>query len=105
MPPGQDSDQNRPEDHQAGVVTAAQPAHRRKSLASDPWEVLFRVLTFLMSDAAVPSSPCGMRAQTKSQFRGKVTDMHSWCQKSSYSFTDSFSTLSLHSAPGGGPRW
>ena len=60
---------------------------------SDPWEVLLGVLTFLMSDAAVPSRPCGVRAQAKSQFRGKVTDMHSWCQKSSYSFTDSFSTL------------
>lgn len=57
---------------------------------SDPWEVLFRVLTFLMSDAAVPSSPCGVSAQTISQFRGKVRDMHSWCQKSSYSFIDSF---------------
>ena len=49
-----------------------------------PWEVLFRVLTFLMSDAAVPSSPCGVRAQIISQFRGKVRNL---------SFIDSFSTF------------
>lgn len=63
MPLGQGTDGTGPEVIRAGSSGQLSEPKGEGVWLNDPWEVLCIVLTFLMSDSAVPDRPHGVRTR------------------------------------------